>query len=162
MFKTILYLLIALALALLIAAQTGRLAGRAPSDLGVTDGRLKPPSLTGNSVTSQASLFPDHPQRVYAQIDALPLKAEGPEASIAALSSVLKALPSVRIVEQRSDYLRAESETRWLKFVDDMEFWVNPTRSVVELRSASRIGRKDFGANRTRMEQIRSAYEKAL
>ncbi len=161
MLNAILFVFIALTLALLVAAQMGKLAGQAPPDLGITDGRLKPPSETRNSVSSQAALFPDHPQRVYAQIDALPLKAEGPEASIVALSSVLKALPGVRIVEQRGDYLRAESETRWMRFVDDMEFWVNPTRSVVELRSASRIGRKDFGANRARIEKVRSAYATA-
>jgi uncharacterized protein (DUF1499 family) len=29
---------------------------------------------------------------------------------------------------------------------------------VIELRSASRIGRKDFGVNRQRIEAIRAAY----
>jgi uncharacterized protein (DUF1499 family) len=29
---------------------------------------------------------------------------------------------------------------------------------MVELRSASRLGRKDFGVNRARIETIRAAY----
>ncbi len=36
----------------LLAGQAGWLAGTMPSDLGVRDGRLKPPSLTRNSVSS--------------------------------------------------------------------------------------------------------------
>jgi uncharacterized protein (DUF1499 family) len=52
----------------------------------------------------------------------------------------------------------AQAQTRWLKFVDDLEFWFNPASGVIELRSASRLGRKDFGANRQRIEAIRAAY----
>jgi uncharacterized protein (DUF1499 family) len=61
-------------------------------------------------------------------------------------------------VEQRPDYLYAQAQTRWLKFVDDLEFWANPNTSVIELRSASRLGREDFGVNRQRIEAIRAAY----
>jgi uncharacterized protein (DUF1499 family) len=39
-----------------------------------------------------------------------------------------------------------------------MEFWVNPERQVIEVRSASRLGRKDFGVNRQRIEALRRAY----
>lgn len=156
--KLALLLVVGLPLVLLGAGQYGMLQGQAPQDLGVTDGRLKPPSLTRNSVSSQASLYPEHPQRVHAEIEALPLRSAGPEASIMALATVLTALPGLRIVEQRPDYLHAEAQTRWLKFVDDLEFWVNPERGVVEIRSASRLGSEDLGANRQRIEVIRSAY----
>ena len=62
------------------------------------------------------------------------------------------------VVEQRHDYVHAEARTPWLKFVDDMKFWVNPERQVIEVRSASRMGRKDFGVNRQRVETLRKAY----
>ena len=39
----------------LLAAQGGALRGTQPNDLGVKDGRLKAPSLTRNSVSSQAA-----------------------------------------------------------------------------------------------------------
>ena len=35
-----------------------------------------------------------------------------------------------------------------MKFVDDLERWVDPVNQVVQVRSASRMGRKDFGVNR--------------
>jgi uncharacterized protein (DUF1499 family) len=67
-------------------------------------------------------------------------------------------MPGIRVVEQRPDYLRAEAETRWMRFTDDLEFWFDPGRKVIELRSASRLGRKDFGVNRERIEAIRAIW----
>ena len=75
-----------------------------------------------------------------------------------AIHSILQSMPGVTLVEQRPDYLYAEAQTRWLKFVDDLEFWISPQKGVIEVRSASRLGRKDFGVNRQRVETIRQAY----
>lgn len=152
------YALLALVVALLAAAQMGMLTGRQPADLGVKQGRLKAPSNTPNSVSSQADLYPDHPQRAEAMIEALPLKHGDASASVQALVTALSSLQGVSIIEQRHDYVHAEAQTPWLKFVDDMEFWVNPERQVIEVRSASRMGRKDFGVNRLRIEALRRTY----
>ena len=43
-----------------------------------------------------------------------------------------------------------------MKFVDDLERWVDPVNQVVQVRSASRVGRKDFGVNRERVEKLRA------
>jgi uncharacterized protein (DUF1499 family) len=40
-----------------------------------------------------------------------------------------------------------------------VEFWVNPAKGVIDVRSASRLGREDFGVNRARVEAIRAAYQ---
>ncbi len=64
--------------ALLLAGQLGVLKGHAPGDLGVQNGRLKPPSWTPNSVSSQADLYPDHPQKDYARI--APIQFTGDDA----------------------------------------------------------------------------------
>ncbi|WP_234414081.1 DUF1499 domain-containing protein [Ideonella sp. A 288] len=45
-----------------------------------------------------------------------------------------------------------------LRFVDDAEFWVDPAAGVVQVRSASRLGRKDLGVNRDRIETIRARW----
>lgn len=156
--KTAVYVLAVFLVAVAIAIQLGALSGRRPADLGVTNGRLKAPSATPNSVTSQAALYPDHPQRTYADIAPLPLKAGSGAASMQALAAVLAAMPGVTVVESRPDYLYAQAETRWLRFTDDLEFWFDPARKVIELRSASRLGRRDFGVNRERIEAIRAAY----
>lgn len=156
--KFVFYIVLAAIVLALVAAQVGLLSGQRPGDLGVKDGRLKPPSLTRNSVSSQAALLPNHPQRAYASVDPLPFKAAGAAASLKTLEAVLLAMPGVTIVEQRPDYMYAQAQTRWLKFVDDVEFWANPVSGVIELRSASRLGREDFGVNRQRIEAIRAAY----
>jgi hypothetical protein len=66
--KLVVVLVIGLLVMLWVAGQLGLLRGRPPATLGVRDGRLAPPSKTPNSVSSQASLYPDHPQHDYAGI----------------------------------------------------------------------------------------------
>jgi len=156
--KTAAYIVIGLLVFAFVLVQFGVLSGTRPTDIGVKGSRLKRPSLTPNSVSSQASLYPEHPQKTYAEIEPLPFKHDAAASSMEALTTVLQAMPGVTVVEIRQDYLYAQAQTRWLKFVDDMEFWVNPELGVIDVRSASRLGRKDFGVNRQRIEAIRSAY----
>lgn len=146
--------------AVLLAARFGAFAGRMPGDLGVRDGKLKAPSRTPNSVTSQADLWPEAPQRDYARIAPLPLTGDA-KASIARIAEVVEGLPGARIVERRDDYLYAQFTTPMMRFVDDVEFWADPAAGVVQVRSASRVGRKDFGVNRARIESIRERLARA-
>lgn len=161
MIKNIFLIAVGLVALVVIAGQAGLLGGQRP-ELGVVDGRLQPPSPTPNSVSSQTHLHPGHPQAAYAAVEPLPLKAAGTAASLRVLTGVLQAIPGVTVVEQKDNYLRAQAQTRWLKFIDDLEFWidpqVNPQQARIEVRSASRLGRKDFGVNRARLEAIRAAY----
>ena len=157
MIKNIFLIAVGLVALVVIAGQAGLLGGQRP-ELGVLDGRLQPPSPTPNSVSSQAHLHPGHPQAAYAAVEPLPLKAAGAAASLRALADVLQAMPGVTLVEQKDNYLRAQAQTRWLKFIDDLEFWIDPQQARIEVRSASRLGRKDFGVNRARLEAIRNAY----
>jgi uncharacterized protein (DUF1499 family) len=39
--------------------------------------------------------------------------------------------------------------------VDDVEFYLDPAESVIQVRSASRLGQSDLGVNRQRVEAIR-------
>jgi uncharacterized protein (DUF1499 family) len=154
--KWIVIVLVALVLVAVLAGQLGLLSGRTPDDLGVTDGKLKPPSPTENSVSSQASLYPDHPMRAYAEIAPLALNGDGP-ATMARIAKLLQAMPGVKIVRNTGDgYLYAQCTTRLMKFVDDLELWFDPVHQVVQVRSASRVGRGDLGANRQRVEALRA------
>jgi uncharacterized protein (DUF1499 family) len=146
--------LAALAVAVVVAGQAGALEGTAPADLGVRDGRLKAPSMTANSVSSQAGLWPDRPGAAQAQIAPFALTGSGP-ATIARIAQVAAAQPGATVVAQREDYLYVTFRTRWMGFVDDAEFWYDPAAQVVQVRSASRLGERDFGVNRERIERIR-------
>lgn len=143
------------ALVLFIAGQAGLLRGKAPDDLGIKDGKLKRPSRTPNSVTSQADLWPDHPQQAYSAI--APFKAAGDgSAEMAKIAAALQAMPRTVIVKHESSYIYAQCTTQLLKFTDDVEFVLDAQAGVIHVRSASRVGRKDFGVNRARIEALRT------
>jgi uncharacterized protein (DUF1499 family) len=145
------------ALALLGVGQAGGLRGQRPPDLGVHDGRLKRPSDTPNSVSSQAALYAGAGAD-YARIAPLAFRDKASDA-MERLQAVVASMPGVRLIESRPDYLYAEFTTRWLKFVDDVEFFAPPGTQTIELRSASRLGRKDLGVNRARIEAIRTRFD---
>lgn len=74
------------------------------------------------------------------------------------LLEVLRGYPRTRIVVQEPDCLKAECRSRAFRFVDDVEFVFDDEARQIHFRSASRLGRKDFGVNRERMEEIRAAF----
>ena len=152
--KWLVILIVVLVVAALVAGQMGLLQGRAPNNLGLRDGKLKPPSKTPNSVSSQAGLWPDHPMRAYAEIAPLAVGGDAGTA-MARLKAVVEAMPGAKVIESRPDYLYAQFTTRWMKYVDDTEFWLDPAAGVIQVRSASRVGGKDYGVNRKRIEEVR-------
>ena len=104
--------------------------------------------------------YPDHPQRAYASVE--PFRPAPGETLVAAwqrLGALVNATPDVTVTETRADYLRAEATTRWLRFVDDVEWWRDDANDVIHVRSASRLGQRDFGANRQRIEAWRAAFD---
>ncbi len=141
--------------AVLLAARFGAFSGKPPANIGVRDGKLKPPAKTPNSVSSQADLWPDAAQKEYARIEPIALQGDG-KATIAKIAAVIADLPGSEIVEQSDNYLYARFTTPLMRFVDDVEFWFDPAAGVIQVRSASRLGQKDFGVNRSRIENIRS------
>lgn len=153
--KWIFLSLIGLIAVTLLAAQFGAFSGKAPANLGHRDGKLKPPSKTANSVSSQADLWVEHPMQDDARIAPLALKGDG-AATIARIKSIVEAMPGATVVQSQPDYLYVQFTTRLMKFVDDTEFWFDPASGVVQVRSASRLGQKDFGVNRARIEAIRA------
>jgi len=142
----------------LVAGQFDLLQGRMPTDLGVHDGRLKPPARIPNSVSSQAGLYADHPMLESARIDPLPVKAGdvAGTATLAALKAIVERMPGARIVTSDGPYLYAQFTSQWFRFVDDTEFWFDPAAGVIQVRSASRLGESDLGVNRARIEDIRA------
>lgn len=62
-----------------------------------------------------------------------------------------------QVVVQTDDYLAATFTTPLLGFVDDVEF--RKAEDAVHVRSASRVGHSDMGANRKRIEALRLALE---
>ncbi len=59
------------------------------------------------------------------------------------------------MVTKTDSYLHVEFTSRWMRFTDDLEFQLVADQGVIHVRSASRIGYSDLGANRDRVEKIR-------
>ena len=62
---------------------------------------------------------------------------DAPDRAQARARAALLAEPRTTVVEERAGYLHAESRSRVFRF-----------------RSASRVGRRDFGVNRARMQRV--------
>ena len=114
---------------------------------------------------------PDSPNCVSSQADAdkdaghyiAPIRITGSTPGVwAALKSLLQSMPRVSLVSEKENYLYAEFASSTMGFVDDVEFVLDEKAGVIHVRSASRLGRSDFGVNRDRIETIRSRIAAAM
>jgi uncharacterized protein (DUF1499 family) len=75
------------------------------------------------------------------------------------LLALLESEPRVIIETVRDDYVHAVFITPLLRFRDDVVFAFDSDAQLIHFRSASRIGRSDWGTNRKRMERLSRLYE---
>jgi uncharacterized protein (DUF1499 family) len=128
-------------------------AGSPPATLGVRDGRLAPCPDRPNCVNSQA---PDAAHQI------APLAFDGDAAAaFARLAKLAGAQAGASIVTARETYLHAEFRSKAMGFVDDVEFLLDSATRTIAVRSASRLGYRDFGVNRERVEALRAAFAAA-
>lgn len=125
--------------------------GQRPSNLGVKEGKLAPCPKSPNCVVSQGQEDAEH--------TIAPLQYSGERsAAMAHLVDVINSMPRTTIIQQTEDYLYAEFTSQLMGFVDDVEFYFPTSESLIHVRSASRLGESDLGANRQRVEAIRSQF----
>ncbi len=133
----------------------GLFSGKAPTKIGVNKGRLLSVDMKpSNAVSSFA-------ESKYHKIAPLATGAK-PQGSFQQLKSLVEKDPMAKIIKAEPTYLYAEYKTKLLGFVDDVEFLLDPKGKVIHVRSASRLGRKDFGVNRQRIESIRARLTKPV
>lgn len=124
-------------------------------------------TIAADSAPGRASLAPcpDTPNCVSSQTTGPARRVEpiafagGADAALARLKGVIAELPRARLVAEEGLRLRAEFTSRVFRFVDDVDFVIDPEACVIHVRSASRVGWYDFGVNRRRVEAIRRAFE---
>lgn len=130
-------------------------AGKRPSTIGSTDGPLAPVKGSPNNVSSQAD-----------PVDSLhyiaPMTFRGSAAAaIDTLRRIVERNERALVVKQEANYLYAEYKSKLFGFVDDVEFLASEKERVIHVRSASRLGRRDYGVNRKRMESIGARFAAA-
>ena len=141
--------------ALHVATATGdtMFSWKRPDNLGVKDGKLAPPKRTPNSVSSQGD-----PADAEHYIAPIAFKGD----AVAAMAAVRKAVEGMQgstVIRHEGDYLYAEYRSKLMRFVDDVEFQFDGKAGVIHVRSSSRLGRRDFGVNRARVESLRRRIE---
>jgi uncharacterized protein (DUF1499 family) len=63
-------------------------------------------------------------------------------------------MPRTTVVSQTDRYLHAVVRSRVFRFRDDLELFISPDRELI-VRSASRVGNGDLGANLARVADLR-------
>jgi len=129
-------------------------AGKRPSSVGLTDDRLFPCPKSPNCVSSMSEDEAHH-------IEPFTYPSEKQKA-LEALLRVISDQARATIIEQSDHYLHVEFKSKYLRFVDDVEFYLPNNEPIIHIRSASRVGHSDLGVNRKRMNHVREQYYKAL
>lgn len=78
------------------------------------------------------------------------------------LVAMVSSLPRTKLISQSEDYLHFTQSSKLMRFVDDIEFHNRPEVGEIAVRSASRLGYRDFGVNIQRIELVRAILEKKV
>lgn len=149
--KLVLYSILMLGLLIGILFIALSICSRKQPELGLVDRRLRPCPTTPNCVCSEF-------QSGQAYVEPLSYSIAHAEA----WASVKQAIVATggEIVTEQGPYLHARYMTPLMRFVDDVELRMDEDRHVIHIRSASRVGHSDLGANRRRAEVIRKYFYK--
>lgn len=118
-------------------------------DVGMVDGKLRPCPGNPNCVCSEAYAESDPAH----QIPPVKIGSGDMELPWKLLKQAITDQGGT-IVNEGEAYLHAEFTSPIFRFVDDLEMRADQQHSVIHIRSASRVGRSDLGANRKRVEAI--------
>lgn len=124
--------------------------GTRPTNIGAKDGVLTPCPDKPNCVSSAAT-------DARHKIEGFALLGDH-RAEFDRLKKTVSEMPNVTVVVDSPDYMHAEFTSSIMRFVDDFEISFNEVAGRAEVRSASRLGRKDFDVNRNRIELIRAKF----
>ena len=123
-------------------------SGRAP---GLVEGRLAQCPGTPNCLNSEYAEDTEH------FVEPLAFAAGQEQQVFARLKAIIGEMGGSIQVED-GDYLAATFTSSLFRYVDDLELRIDSDENVVHLRSASRVGRKDFGANQKRIERLKQLW----
>lgn len=113
--------------------------------LGIQDERLTPCPEKPNCVSS----FEDGDHFIS------PIQTE---LKLDEITTKILSLENTKVVKQDPNYAHITFTSNLFKFVDDVEILI--IDNVAHIRSASRVGYSDLGANRKRVEKIRELLKK--
>ena len=129
--------------------------GTRPADIGINNDQLTPCPESPNCVSS----FEDKKDETH-YIKAYSISEVNQATAWTSLQTIIEQNGSAEIISANDSYIYAEFTSGIMKFVDDTEFMLDTDNKLIHLRSASRLGYRDFDVNRDRLEVIRVELEK--
>lgn len=118
---------------------------------GLQNNQLSPCPASPNCVNSEFAEDSEH------YIAALAYQNKSVADVIQLLQQTI-AISGGRITDLNDNYIATTYSTRLFRFVDDMEFRIDPQQQLIHIRSASREGHSDLGANRKRAQRIKQIF----
>ena len=132
----------------LIVFMVNGCSGKRPDEMGIDPSGLRGCPKSPNCVSSEAK------DEKHA-IERFRLKGD-PNVSWPLIQDEIASMPRWTIVTATDNYIHVECKSRVFRFIDDLELYFNSSNGIISIRSASRVGYWDFGANRRRVELLRS------
>ena len=136
---------------LVVAAIAVSLASRRRPQSGLHDGRLRPCPSSPNCVSSQVESSSQlvEPFEFYGD----------PHEAFDRIVGLVSGMPRTTLLFLADGYAHFEVQTRLMRFCDDLELQLDAEQGKVHVRSASRVGHSDLGANRARVEDLRAQFQ---
>ena len=92
-------------------------------------------------------IFVNHCARINLEVPDL-------KVSFSQAKEIIEQSPRTKIIDQNDSYIHAESRTRLMHYVDDLEVKAMKERKLLQIRSESRIGIGDMGTNKRRVDLL--------
>ncbi len=127
-------------------------SGTRPDNLGITNGQLIDCPSSPNCVSTQT-------QSEKHKMPSLSYTGTSADA-MAKLKKIIAGLDRTEIIKETDDYIHVEFTTKLMRFVDDVELYVDDEHKKIHFRSASRVGHSDMGLNKRRMTEIGELFGK--
>ncbi len=93
-------------------------------------------------------------ERGYFRVEPFKLKTADKSAAWEQIHATVSKIEGFKSTDSTNVYQHYESTSNIFHFVDDVELFLDAEKGLVKLRSASRTGYYDLGANRRRMSGI--------
>ena len=150
LFVPILIIVVVLFCFVLVLFFTRNFPPKKPASIGITAGSL---ALCGNKPNCVCSLD-NRPNHMISPWNWASSEAIG----IEKIEALVNSFPRTKVISKSGNYLHAEFRTLIFGYVDDVEFLVDVNAKKIHIRSASRLGYSDLGANRSRMEKLSNQF----
>jgi len=147
--KTVLFSIAALLMLVFVASIVmAIMSKKTPSDLGLQDGQLRPCPDSPNCVSSESGTQGDKEHYIEA--------ISGNQSTWDKLKQVIQNHGG-EIQQDEANYIHATFSSSVFHYVDDVELRFDEANKLIHVRSASRMGKSDFGVNRARVEMLKKA-----